>query len=154
MSLSDNELKQAILTALGAHTVLSMAAQDDTGPHAVSLMYAHQAFDLYWLSDPKTEHSIHLENDKRCAVTIARQQDAFENIMGLQMSGHGLRLDKGTQADEGFALLTARYAFLQTFATGKLARHLGKMAVYRFRPQRITLIDNSRGFGFKQILQL
>ena len=154
MSLSDPELKQAILTALTGHTVLSIATQGDSGPHAVSVMYAHQAFDLYWLSDPNTEHSKHLENDNRCAVTIARQYDAFENIMGLQMSGHGRRLDKGAQADDGFTLLTDRYAFLKTFAAGELARHLGKMAVYRFRPQRITLIDNSRGFGFKQILKL
>ena len=118
MSLTDDELQQAILTALTGHTVASMATQGDTGPHSVSLMYAHKAFDLYWLSDPKTEHSKHLENDNRCAVTIARQYETFQNIMGLQMSGHGLRLDKGAQADEGFALLTARYEFLQTFSAG------------------------------------
>jgi uncharacterized protein YhbP (UPF0306 family) len=106
------------------------------------------------LSDPNTVHSGQLESVSRCAVSIAGQYDDFRNIMGLQMSGHGLRLEKGTEADDGFVLLTGRYPFLRKFAAGELARHLGKAAVYRFRPHRVTLIDNTRSFGFKQTLQL
>ncbi len=154
MLLSDDELKQAIVDALAVHTVLTMATQGETGPHAVSLMYAHKEFDLYWLSDPKADHSSHLESISRCTVSIARQYDNFQNIMGLQMSGHGLRLEKGVEAGDGFDLLTERYPFLRKFAAGELARHLGKAAVYRFRPDRVTLIDNARDFGFKQTLQL
>jgi len=154
MSLSDAELKQAIVDALAGHTVLTMATQGETGPHAVSLMYAHKEFDIYWLSDPNAAHSTNLSKENRGAVSIARQFDVFQNIMGLQMSGCAARLEKGVAADEGFALLTMRYPFLQQFASGELARHLGKAAVYRFRPEQITLIDNARGFGFRQILQL
>jgi uncharacterized protein len=153
-SLSHDELKDAIVAAVAGHTVLSLATQGETGPHAVSLMYAHKEFDLYWLSDPKSRHSSNLESDHRCAVSIARQYDAFHLIMGVQISGHGLRLEKNADADDGFTLLAARYPFLRKFAAGELARHLGKAAVYRFRPQRITLIDNGRGFGFKQTLRL
>jgi uncharacterized protein YhbP (UPF0306 family) len=154
MPLSDDELKQAVVDALAGHTVLTMATLGETGPHAVSLMYAHKEFDLFWLSDPKASHSGHLESGGYCSVSIARQYDDFKNIMGLQMSGHGLRLKKGIEADDGFVLLTRRYPFLQKFTAGELARHLGRAALYRFRPDRITLIDNTRGFGFKQTLQL
>lgn len=158
MSLSEADLKQAIIEALAGHTVLSLATLDDsggeTGPHSVSLMYAHRQFDIFWLSDPKSGHSGNLQKASRCAISMARQFDDFKNIMGLQMSGHGLRLDKGAEADEAFTLLKARFPFLAKFALGDLARHLGKAAVYRFRPQHITLIDNARGFGFKQTLDL
>ena len=60
-------------------------------------------------------------------------------------------------ADEetvGFDLLVVRYPLLKQFSSGKLARHLRVAAVYLFRPVRLTLIDNSRGFGFKQTLEL
>jgi len=153
MSLTADELKQAILDALAGNTVLSMATRGPDAVHAVSLLYAHQGFDLYWLSDPKSSHSIQLVNECRCAVTIARQQAAFQTIQGLQLSGLGFRLDPGTEADAGFTLMTQRYEFLRNLTAGDLARHLGKAAVYRFRPKQITLIDNSHGFGFKQVLQ-
>jgi len=154
MTLSDDELKQAIVDALADHTVLTMATQGETGPHVVSLMYAYKEFDLYWLSNPAAGHSGHLGKGSRGAVSIARQYEDFQNIKGLQMSGQGLRLEQGAEAKDGFALLTVRYPFLRAFAAGELASHLDKAAVYRFRPERITLIDNTRGFGFRQTLQL
>jgi len=154
MTLEPDQLRQAILEALSGHTVASLATQDDAGPHAVSLLYTHTEFDLYWLSDPNTRHSRHLAHNGRCSVSIARQHDDFRTIMGLQMRGCANRLDPGADTDSGFTLLTACYPFLREFTAGDLARHLGKAAVYRFRPDRITLIDNTRGFGYRQVLEL
>jgi uncharacterized protein YhbP (UPF0306 family) len=154
MTLTETELTNAILDELSRHTVLTLATTGDAGPHAASLMYAHDAFDIYWLSDPKTEHSAQLAHNSSAAVTIAAQQDDFRKIHGLQIEGDARRLTNADQKSKGFDLLTARYPFLKQFAVGKLARHLGAAAVYLFRATSLTLIDNSRGFGFKQTLQL
>lgn len=152
MALTETELERAILEYLREQTVLSLAAAGDDGPHAVSLMYAHEHFDIFWLSDPESHHSRFLAANARAAVTIAAQQDDFRNIRGLQMAGLAQRVGDPDQAAAAFELLTARYPFLNRFGAGKLARHLGAADVYRFRPIRLTLIDNSRGFGFKQTL--
>lgn len=154
MALTEAELERAILEELRQHTILALATIGNAGPHAVSLMYAHDAFDIYWLSDPKTRHSKHLASSPSVAVTIAAQHDDFQKIRGLQMEGGGCRLTEADEETAGFDLLVARYPFLQQFAVGKLARNLGAAAVYRFRPARLTLIDNARGFGFKQTLEL
>ncbi len=87
-------------------------------------------------------------------MTIAAQQQDYANIRGLQIEGSGRRITDATHASAGFDLLVARFPFLDQFAVGKLARHLGAAAVYLFDPSRLTLIDNSRGFGFKQTLEL
>jgi uncharacterized protein YhbP (UPF0306 family) len=154
MALKEAELRDAILAELRHHTVLTLATIGEAGPHAVSLMYAHDAFDIYWLSDPKTRHSEHLASSNPAAVTIAAQYEDFREIRGLQMQGIGCRLTETDEETAGFDLLVARYPFLRQFAAGNLARHLGEAAVYRFRPARLTLIDNSRSFGFKQTLEL
>ena len=154
MALEDADLRHAILEELRQHTVLTLASVGETGPHAVSLMYANDGFDIYWLSDPKTRHSEHLASDTPAAVTIAKQYEDFRKIRGLQMQGSGCRLTDTDEETEGFDLLVARYPFLKQFAAGNLAQHLGAAAVYRFRPARLTLIDNSRSFGFKQTLEL
>jgi len=153
MNLSRAELEAAILEELRNHSVMTLATNDQAGPHAVSLMYAHDAFDIYWLSDPKTRHSEHLASGFPVAATIAAQQEDFRKIRGLQMDGEARLLTGSAEETAAFNLLVARYAFLKKFGGGKLARHLGAAAIYRFRPATITLIDNSRGFGFKQSLK-
>lgn len=152
MALTEIELERAILEYLREQTVLSLAAVGDDGPHAVSLMYAHERFDLFWLSDPGTHHSRYLATNPRASVTIAAQVDDYRDICGLQLSGLAQRISNPDKAAAAFKLLTTRYPFLNRFGAGKLARHLGAADVYRFRPIRLTLIDNSRGFGFKQTL--
>ena len=154
MALKEAELKDVILEELRQHTVLTLATIGEAGPHAVSLMYAHDAFDIYWLSDPKTRHSEQLAASPSAAVTIAAQYEDFRKIRGLQMQGGGYRLTDTDEKTAGFDLLVARYPFLKQFAAGKLAQYLGAAAIYRFQPARLTLIDNSRSFGFKQTLEL
>lgn len=154
MILTDLELENAIVDELQRHTVLSLATVGRAGPHAVSLLYAHKDFDMYWLSDPKTSHSGQLAQNPSAAVSIAAQQDDFRKLRGLQIVGNAYRIADPDEAARGFDLLVARYPFLKQFAAGKLARHLRLAAVYLFRSNKLTLIDNSRGFGFKQTLEL
>jgi uncharacterized protein YhbP (UPF0306 family) len=153
MILTEAELESAILEELRRNTVLTLAAVGVAGPHAVSLFYAHDNFDIYWLSDPKTRHSQNVASSPSTSVTIAAQQTDYRKIRGLQMEGETRRLGDASEATAGFDLLVDRYPFLKQFAVGKLARHLGAAAVYLFRPTKITLIDNARGFGFKQTLE-
>jgi uncharacterized protein YhbP (UPF0306 family) len=153
MILTELELKNAILDELRQHSVLTLATAGQAGAHAVSLMYANKDFDIYWLSDPKTRHSEQLAHNSSAAVTIAAQQENFQKIRGLQIEGNAYRITDPDEEAVGFDLLLARYPFLKQFAAGKLARHLGLAAVYLFHSTKLTLIDNSRGFGFKQALE-
>jgi len=152
MFLAQAELENRILEELEQHTVLTLAVNGDEGPHAVSLMYAHEGFNIYWLSDPKARHSAYLESGSSASVTIASQHTDFREIRGLQLTGDAHRISGSAEEATGFRLLVARYPFLKKFGAGKLARHLGAAAIYAFRPATMTLIDNTRGFGFKQTL--
>jgi hypothetical protein len=53
-------------------------------------------------------------------------------------------------------LLEARYPFLGELAKGptKLLEAYARTTVYRLRPARIVLIDNSKGFGHKETLEI
>ena len=154
MAMDEEELAVAIATLLDEHTVMTLATVDDSGPHAASLMFARDHLTLYWLSDPKVRHSQHIEPEAFVAVTVAGQYEDFREIRGLQMSGTAGRLEGGEEESKAFDGLQARYPFLQSFALGTLASHMGAAAIYAFRPRTITLIDNRRRFGFKETLEL
>lgn len=133
---------------LSEHTVMSLTAGE---PHVVSLFYAHdEDLSLYWVSDVRTGHSRQIGAGRRAAVCIAGQYLDFSDIHGLQMTGFAEPLD-GDEAERGRALLTARFAFLGPDAEpSEATRRLAMATVYRFRPERITVIDNRRGFAVKR----
>ena len=150
-------LKAAIGRELDRHTVATLATNGAGGPHAVSLMYAHdEDLSIYWVSDPTTRHSSDLADGADAAVTIAGQFDDFRAIHGLQMRGLAHVLSDKNEHDRGLELLGNRFAFLKLFQAGpkKLMDRFARVKVYRFTPHRITLTDNSKGFGHKDVLNL
>jgi uncharacterized protein YhbP (UPF0306 family) len=150
-----NDLAPRIEQFLDAHHVMTLATVDDAGAHAASLMYARAGFILHWTSDPNSRHSQHLGRDARVTATVAPDYADFRVIRGLQIAGCARRLD-GSEAEEARAALVARYAFLAELASGppKLRAAFEQAAFYALAPERITLIDNARGFGHKETLTL
>ena len=150
------ELAVRIEQFLEAHHVMSLATAGESGAHVVSLMYARIGFALCWMSDPATSHSRHLEREPRVSATIAPDYADFRAIRGLQIAGRAARIAAASEADEARELLERRYAFLAGIAAGppQLREAFDRASFYRLEPERITLIDNSRGFGHKETLTL
>jgi uncharacterized protein YhbP (UPF0306 family) len=150
-----DDLAARIESFLDAHHVMTLATVGDAGAHAASLMYARAGFTLQWTSDPQSRHSQYLERDARVTATVAPDYADFRVIRGLQIAGRARRLD-GRAAEDARAALVARYAFLAELASGppKLRAAFEKAAFYAVVPERITLIDNARGFGHKETLAL
>ncbi|HSD41435.1 MAG TPA: pyridoxamine 5'-phosphate oxidase family protein [Burkholderiales bacterium] len=150
-----DSLAERIEAFLDAHHVVTLATVGEAGAHAASLMYARNGFALYWTSDPATRHSLHLEREARVTATIAPDYTDFRVVRGLQIAGQARRLD-GREAEDARAALVGRYAFLAELASGPpaLRAAFAKAAFYALVPERITLVDNSLGFGHKETLTL
>lgn len=150
-----DDLAARIEVFLDSHHVMTLATVDDAGAHAASLMYARAGFTLQWTSDPQSRHSQHLEREARVTATVAPDYTDFRVIRGLQIAGRARRLDESS-AGAARAALVARYTFLAELASGppKLRAAFENAAFYALVPERITLIDNARGFGHKETLAL
>lgn len=154
--MAEDTLAARIEEFLDAHHVMTLATGTDGSPHAASLMYAREGFTLYWTSDPATRHSRDLESDGRVAATIAPDYTDFRLIRGLQIAGRAERLTGASDVARARALMEKRYVFLAGLAQGPepLRAAYAKASFYALRPTRITLIDNTRGFGNKETLAL
>jgi hypothetical protein len=154
--VTNEELAERLSAFLDAHHVLSLATVGPNGPHAANLFYARDGFALLWVSDSASQHSIQLEADGRVAATIAMDYSEYAQIRGMQISGRARRITDMAERARARMLLEARYAFLKILAEGSSAVSAAyeQAQFYRLDPTRLVLIDNSRGFGHKETLEL
>jgi len=150
-------LKAEIEAFLAAHHVMTLATAGDGGvPHAASVMYAVDGLSLYWMSKPDTRHSQHIERQPRVTVTVAPDYTDFRMIRGLQIEGDARRLTDEAELSRARERMISRYVFLKELATGPAALRaaIEKAGFYCLSSTRITLIDNTIGFGHKASLEV
>jgi uncharacterized protein YhbP (UPF0306 family) len=149
-------LRAEIEAFLAAHHTVSLATVDDQGlPHAANVLYALDGLALYWMSDTNTRHSRHIEARLRVTATVAPDYADFRLIRGLQIFGTARRLASGESLATARRMVS-RYGFLAELANGPAALRAAfeKAGFYCLEPERITLIDNTQGFGHKETLEL
>jgi uncharacterized protein YhbP (UPF0306 family) len=150
----DDELAARIGAFLDAHHVMSLATVGPDGPHAANLFYARDGFALLWVSDRTSRHSDELAADARVAATIASDTSDYAAIAGLQVSGRARRLAGDAERAKARQVIEARFPFLQQPATADVRDSYQRAQIYRLDPDRLVLIDNTRGFGHKDVLDL
>jgi uncharacterized protein YhbP (UPF0306 family) len=150
-----DELAGRIAVLLDMHHVMSLATVGPDGPRAVNLFYARHGFTLLWVSDPSSHHSTEIDSDSRVAATIAADFSDFPQVQGLQFSGHAVRITNESQRLSARDHLETRYPFLQAAASAsaELRDAYRRAEFYQLMPDRIVLVDNTRGLGFKQTLE-
>jgi uncharacterized protein YhbP (UPF0306 family) len=156
MNSMNIELGRQIGSFLAAHHVMSLATFGSSGPHATSLFYACDGLALVWVSEPDTQHSQEIAVDPRAAATVAPDYSEFTAIRGVQITGKARRIVAADERMRHLAQLEARYSFLGQLAAGpsKLRQAYARTAVYRLDPVRVVLIDNTKGFGHKETLEI
>ena len=148
-----DELAERIAAFLDAHHVMSLATLGPDGPHAANLFYARDGFTLFWVSDRTSRHSAELEADSRVAATISADHSDYAMIRGLQVSGRA-RLLVDDERARARQLLEARFPFLEKLADAGVRDSYARAQIYRLDAVRLVLIDNTRGFGHKDVLDL
>ena len=152
----NTKLGRQVGSFLAAHHVMSLATCGAAGAHAANLFYACDGLALIWVSEPDTQHSREIEADPRVAATVAPDYSDFAAIRGVQIAGAARRIVAADERKRHLAMLEARYPFLGQLAVGplKLRQAYARTAVYRLQPVRIVLIDNTKGFGHKETLEI
>jgi uncharacterized protein YhbP (UPF0306 family) len=141
---------------LAAHHTMSLATVDEAGaPHAANVLYVPDGLELYWMSDTGTRHSRHIDARPSVTATVAPDYADFRLIRGLQIFGAARRLAGGESLATARRMVS-RYGFLAELSSGPPALRAAfeKAGFYCLEAERITLIDNTKGFGHKETLEL
>jgi hypothetical protein len=134
----------ADLLALPLITLATVGA--DGAPHAASIYFAaDEARRLYFFSSAASQHGRDLASNPAAALTLSPVVEGWRDIYGLQMRGAAHPVPAGPEWERAFQLYLARFPFAASFKE-EIARNI----LYVFIPQWLRLVDNSRGFGFKE----
>ncbi|HSF81225.1 MAG TPA: pyridoxamine 5'-phosphate oxidase family protein [Anaerolineales bacterium] len=124
----------------------------DGEPHAAPVYFAARlpvlvgkSPQLYFFSDPDSQHCLDVSANPRAAAACYPECQGWQDIRGLQMRGQVRLIEYGTEWEHAWACYTAKFPFVKT-----LRAIVARNALYVFVPHWIRLVDNRRGFGFKQ----
>jgi uncharacterized protein YhbP (UPF0306 family) len=128
-------------------TTLTLATASAGGePHAASVYFAaDRSLNLYFFSDPGSQHGHDLVENPRAAVTFSPECENWQDIRGVQMRGEAQPVPPGPGWELGWAIYSAKFPFVAA-----MREIVARNQLYTFRPDWIRLIDNRRGFGFKE----
>jgi uncharacterized protein YhbP (UPF0306 family) len=100
---------------------------------------------LYFFSEAASQHAQNLSRDGRAAAAIYPECLGWQEIRGLQLRGWVKSVPKGGEWELAWQAYCAKFPFVT-----QLKPIVARNELYVFVPTWIRLVDNRRGFGFKQ----
>ena len=134
------------------HHVMTLATHGPEGLWAAAVFYANDGFQLYFLSAGHTRHARNIAAAPRVAATIQEDYADWSAIQGIQLEGT-VRVLAGEDRKAAVALYAVKFQFLRQPAA-VIEAALVRVNWYCLSPDRLYFVDNSRGFGHRDEIEL
>jgi uncharacterized protein YhbP (UPF0306 family) len=121
----------------------------DGQPFAAPVYFAADLADgplrLYFFSDPDSQHGRNLKRDPRLAAAFYPESDDWREIRGVQLRGEARPVPSGAAWDLGWRCYADKFPFVEG-----LKLIVARNTLYCVKPDWVRVVDNRRGFGFKE----
>ena len=127
---------------LEKYNTMTLATVGKNGACAAAVFYAFSKEEnaMIFLSSPKSEHILNLENNDKCEATIQEDGLDWEIIKGIQIKGN-----VELASEKYWDLYYRKYPFVKT--DEKLKPYLERVKLYLLKIKWIRIIDNKTGLG-------
>ena len=148
----DKILNDFVQHVLDTATDLTLATvRPDGYPQATTVSFAHDGMLVYVGIG---RHSQKAENIRRCgkvSLTVNLPYRDWSEIRGLSMSANAEVLDDPAEAAQAAACLERRFPQVAEWGGPNMAQ---EVAFLRIRPQMISVLDYSKGFGHTELVSV
>ncbi len=138
---------------------LVLATSMAKSPWAAAVYYVYVAPGFYFFSSPKARHVQQTGKIGQAAATVYADSDQWENIQGLQMSGHIEEVGKRLEQLNITGHYLVKFPFAAKFLSGdRRSRAEGmnlkdKVRLYAFIPDTVYYMNNRVGFGRREAIK-
>ena len=142
------EQKQRVLNYLGAHSTMVLSTIGPAGLWATPVFYVNRGFNLYFLSESTTRHSVNIMQGSEAAAAITGEHWDWRSIQGLQVRGQaGIVEGTGVKA-KALALYCTKFpAVSQIFASPKGFKGVSAAKWHVLQIKNLRFTDNTVHFG-------
>ena len=147
-----NDTAARALAYLAGHNVMTLATHGPEGVWAAAVFYANEGYQLVFLSAGHTRHARNIAASPRVAATIQEDYADWAAIQGIQLEGTA-QLMVGPEREVAVARYAERFQFLKQ-PIAAIEKALAGVNWYRLTPEKMYFVDNSRGFGQRDEVDL
>jgi uncharacterized protein len=144
-----SDTRERMVDYLAAHNTLTLATEKDGQTFACSLFYVNDGLNLYFVSDPNTQHAENIAQHHQVSATVHEDYRDWRTIQGIQLGGDCSLIHNPIESAKALALYANKFPFV-----AQLAAAMAKVKFYKITPRWMRLVDNTRGFGFKEEIEL
>ena len=129
------------------YSTMTLATSDQDGePHAAAVYFAaDDDLNFYFFSDLHSQHGRDLAHRSQCAIAIYPECQDWQDIRGLQLRGEARPIQPGSEWEHVWSVYKAKFPFVS-----EMRALVALNQLYVFVPGWVRLVDNRRGFGYKQ----
>ncbi len=140
-----------IVDLLNHHRILTLATlRPDGWPQATIIGYANDGLAIYFMIGRDSQKFANIARDPRVSIAIGDDTQEPAAITGLSMSARVAEVADEAERTHALARFAGRYreyaAFLQIDRT--------VTALMRARPEYVSILDYSKGFGHADLVQI
>ena len=136
---------------------LTLATSDGAAPWAATVFFAaDKHFNLYFVSDHRTQHGRDLAANEQVAATVNPDVDNWNDVAGLQIRGT-VSIVEGVERAKALAIYFKKFPQIDALfqkPEGEheetIAKRLQAANFYKIAPKMIRVIDNAQGFGHRE----
>ena len=136
---------------------LTLATSSDDTPWAATVFFAaDKDFNIYFVSDHRTQHGRDMAANESVSAAINPDVKSWDDVAGLQVRGKVSIVDGMARAKAlavylmKFPQIDALYAKPQGEHEETIAARLKAANFYKIKPAIIRVIDNEQGFGWRE----
>jgi nitroimidazol reductase NimA-like FMN-containing flavoprotein (pyridoxamine 5'-phosphate oxidase superfamily) len=142
---ASNDLEHRIVDFLREGHLANLATVEGQRPNVSAVEFATDGLTLYFVSIPKTQKVVNLKQNPAVALTVNGQGRSRDDVMGVQYYGRAVPVTDPEAIERIKTLFFDKYLFEDA------AHWFGsRILFYEVTPERIDLVDYSRGFGHKE----
>lgn len=150
-------LRQRLMDIYSAESEGSLATvRADGWPQANVIDFWYVGLKMYFQTLENAQKAMNIERDSRVSLTITPPFNNFGEMLALSMAARAEKVTDRSEIGETYHLFLERVPHMKEFAQseGDKSYPAPGMVVYCLRPEIISLIDFTKGYGHMDLVQI
>jgi general stress protein 26 len=149
--MMSDDLKRKIIGLLSGQNDMTIATiRPDGYPQATTVSYVSEGTDIYFGCGAESQKARNIALDNRVSCTINAPYEDWRHIAGLSLGGRAFRVESEAEIARVGAMMFAKFPQALSFESDVG----GSMALFRIKPEVVSVLDYTKGFGHTDLVTM